>query len=330
MSIPGSTTLPGCARRVDLDPVGVSGPVAALDARPDTAARATALLVPGFTGSKEDFIALLDPLTQAGVRAVAIDQSGQCDTPGTADAGAYSLSGPKGEGYGTSVFASDVRALVRALAAETGAPVHVLGHSFGGHVVRESLLGAQSQATRRGLGAEPAAALPLASVTFLDSGPAAVVGRPSREQLELLLAVEGQVTLGQIHEFNPMDEHPDPQVSTFLLRRWLANHPASVFAIARRLMEEPDRTDELKVLLDTWQLPCLVMTGVDEDVWSAQLLRETADRLGARFALIPDAGHSPNTQQPELVARRLLEFWLGAAPAGPRDRTSAEQGSSAG
>jgi pimeloyl-ACP methyl ester carboxylesterase len=53
------------------------------------------------------------------------------------------------------------------------------------------------------------------------------------------------------------------------------------------------------------------MTGADEDVWSAPLLRETADRLGAEFALIPGAGHSPNTDQPALVAQALLEFWLG-------------------
>jgi pimeloyl-ACP methyl ester carboxylesterase len=53
------------------------------------------------------------------------------------------------------------------------------------------------------------------------------------------------------------------------------------------------------------------MTGADEDVWPTPLLRETADRLGAEFTLIPGAGHSPNTDQPGLVADGLLEFWLG-------------------
>jgi pimeloyl-ACP methyl ester carboxylesterase len=310
VSTPESTTLPRCARRVDLNPVGVYKPVAALEALPDGPATATALLVPGFTGSKEDFLHLLQPLADAGVHAFAIDQSGQCDTPGVDDVLAYSLHGPNGEGYGSSIFATDVRALVYSLAAEARQPVHLLGHSFGGHVVREALLGTRLEYGPYGRPG-PEEPLPVASVTFLDSGPAAVVGKSSRERLELLLSVEGRLTLQQIHEISPVDQHPDPQVSAFLLHRWLANEPASIFAAARRLLDELDLTDELKALLDAWDLRCLIMTGADEDVWSAPLLRETADRLGAEFALIPGAGHSPNTDQPALVAQALLEFWLG-------------------
>ena len=36
----------------------------------------TVLLVPGYTGSKEDFIALLGPLAAAGRRVVAVDLRG--------------------------------------------------------------------------------------------------------------------------------------------------------------------------------------------------------------------------------------------------------------
>ncbi len=315
MSTPESTVLPNCAQRVDL-PLP-DGRLAALEARPDGPAVAAALLVPGFTGSKEDFLHLLETLASAGVRVLAIDQRGQCDSAGLSDPAGYSEHGPEGKGYGTSVFGSDIRALVRRLAEETRRPVHLLGHSFGGYAVREALLGAGDSAEPAGSsaagakGANATAPLPLASVTFLDSGPAAVVGKPSRDRLQLLLSVEGQLTLQQIHELNPMDQHPDPAVSAFLRYRWLANDPASVFAIARRLLAEPDRTDELKALLDAWKLPRLMMTGAEEDVWSAELLQETADRLGATFALIPDAGHSPNTDQPGLVAEHLLEFWLG-------------------
>jgi pimeloyl-ACP methyl ester carboxylesterase len=258
-----------------------------------------ALLVPGFTGSKEDFLALLEPLADAGFRVLTIDQRGQCDSPGLADPAGYAADGPDGEGYGTSVFASDIRDLVRKLAADGTGPVHLLGHSFGGYMVREALLGAASQS-------EP---LPLASVAFLDSGPGAVIGKSSIERLELLLAVEGLLDLQQINELSPVDRHPDPQVRAFLLRRWLSNDPASLFAMARRLLGETDRTGQLRALLDAWNLPCLEMTGADEDVWSAGLVRETAERLGAGFVVIPGAGHSPNTDQPALVAKGLLEFW---------------------
>lgn len=299
MSVPDSTNLPPCARRIELGTAG--GPIAALEAVPDGPTEATALLVPGFTGSKEDFLALLEPLAAAGFRVFSIDQRGQCDSPGLSDPAGYAAGGPGGEGYGTSVFASDIRELVRKLAADGTGPVHLLGHSFGGYTVREALLGAAAEPDR----------LPLASVTFLDSGPGAVIGKSSIERLELLLAVEGMLDLQQLHELSPVDNHPDPQVRAFLLRRWLSNDLSSLYAMARRLLGEPDRTEQLRALLDAWDLPCLEMTGADEDVWSADLVRETAERLGARFTLIPGGGHSPNTDQPALVAKGLLEFWQG-------------------
>ena len=285
--------LPRCVRRIDL-PLG-SGPIAALEARPERQPAATALLVPGFSGSKEDFLPLLEPLADAGLRVVCVDQRGQCDSPGLADPAGY-----PGARYGDGAFGSDVRELVRLLAADGTGPVHLLGHSFGGYAVREGLLGTAAGSR-----------LPLASLTLLDSGPAAVTAPDSRQRLELLLSVEGQLTLRQMHELSPVDEHDDPQVREFLLRRWLANDPASLYAMARQLRDEPDRTDRLKALLTAWELPCLVVSGTEEDVWSAELLRETADRLGAAFMLIADAGHSPNTQQPEALVKALLEFWLG-------------------
>jgi pimeloyl-ACP methyl ester carboxylesterase len=294
VSTPDSMELPRCARRVEL--TTPDGPLAAIEAGPRRPADAAALLVPGFTGSKEDFLPLLAPLADAGVRTLAIDQRGQCDSPGLDDPAGYDP-----QRFGAGCFGADIRALVRSIAADGSGPVHLLGHSFGGHTVREALLGAYADG-------EP---LPLASVTLLDSGPAAVIGKDSRDQLELLLALGGTMTLRQLHELSPVDVHGDPRVREFLLRRWLSNDPASLFAMARRLLAEPDRTDELKAALDGWGLPRLIVTGIDEDVWSAELLRETAVRLDARFTVIPGAGHSPNTQQPELLAKALLEFWLG-------------------
>jgi pimeloyl-ACP methyl ester carboxylesterase len=63
---------------------GGAGPLAALDTGTG-ATRGTALLVAGYTGSKEDFAPLLAPLADAGLRAVAIDQRGQYESPGPDD-----------------------------------------------------------------------------------------------------------------------------------------------------------------------------------------------------------------------------------------------------
>jgi pimeloyl-ACP methyl ester carboxylesterase len=34
-----------------------------------------------------------------------------------------------------------------------------------------------------------------------------------------------------------------------------------------------------------------------------------AQRLGARYEVVPDAAHSPNVENPAATARSLLEFW---------------------
>ena len=70
MSTPVSLTLPDCvtARTISTP----RGGFAALDALPPSRRGgqdgATALLVPGFTGSKEDFLAVLEPLASDGFR----------------------------------------------------------------------------------------------------------------------------------------------------------------------------------------------------------------------------------------------------------------------
>lgn len=137
MSTPPFLTLPRCARALRLSTS--RGGFAALRAEPDGPVRGSALLVPGFTGSKEDFIALLEPLAAAGYRVTAVDQRGQYETGGPDDPAAYAVE----------ALGADVRALTEAVAAD-GGPPHLLGHSFGGQVVREAVLAAPRTARRRG------------------------------------------------------------------------------------------------------------------------------------------------------------------------------------
>src|SRR5512138_3824215 len=104
-----------------------SARVAVLDAVPAAGARATALLVPGFTGSKEDFALILDPLADAGYRVVAVDQPGQHQSPGPEQRSAYT----------TAWLGAVVTEVAEALGDE---PIHLLGHSFGGLVARAAVL----------------------------------------------------------------------------------------------------------------------------------------------------------------------------------------------
>jgi pimeloyl-ACP methyl ester carboxylesterase len=79
------------------------------------------LLVPGWTGSKEDFGPILEPLGEAGYLVTAVDQRGQFRSPFR----------PDGD-YSPIALGNDLRLAAAAL----GGGVHLLGHSFGGLVAR--------------------------------------------------------------------------------------------------------------------------------------------------------------------------------------------------
>src|SRR3954465_13990004 len=162
---------------------GRAGPLAALDTGGE-AVRGTALLVAGYTGSKEDFAPVLAPLADAGYRVVAIDQRGQYESPRPGDPSASSVE----------ELGADVLAVARILRGETGDPLHLLGHSFGGLVTRAAVL------------AEPGT---FSSFTLLGSGPSALTGGRA-ELLDHLgpLLDAGGVQL--VHETLEQVAMPDP------------------------------------------------------------------------------------------------------------------------
>ena len=56
-------------------------------------------------------------------------------------------------------------------------------------------------------------------------------------------------------------------------------------------------------------LPVLVVHGEDDDAWSPAVQADMAERLGAAYAVVPDAVHSPAVEQPEATAKALLAFF---------------------
>lgn len=288
MSTPRSLALPAGARRVELSVS--TGPLAALEAVPaaDLDTHAELVCVPGFTGSKEDFLPMLAPLTRAGVRVLSLDQRGQCDSPGLPPNLPYTL-----RGYG-----EELREVIEQR-ARPGVAVHLLAHSFGGYVARQALLNGP--------------ALPLASVTLLGSGPAAVP-RPAADRVRLFLAISRVMDPVAGNRLLLLDRHPDPAVRAFIRHRIRHNDTRSLRAIARWLLAEPDRVDELAAELRRTALPCLVLCGADERTWSVPEQHAMAERLGAPFAAIPGGGHSVNVDRPERVVEALLAFWARSRP----------------
>lgn len=278
MSRPPTFVPPPCARARVL--ATGRGDFAVLDAAPRTPAHATALLLPGYTGSKEDFVALLEPLTDAGFRVVSVDGLGQYETPGPDQQSAYAQV----------ELARDVLAQADALGAER--PVHLLGHSLGGQIARAAVL---------------LDAAPFRSLTLMSSGPAEIVPAQQKKARMLSDALAG-LTMDEVwtamRELDP-PEDADTDDGEDLRRRWLRHNPAQLIATGAQLSTEPDRVDELAAL----GLPVHVVSGESDDVWPVPSLDAMARRLGARRTVIEGAEHSPNTARPGPTAAALAAFW---------------------
>lgn len=262
------------------------GEFAALDAAPQAQLKGTVLLLPGFTGSKEDFIALHEPLAARGYRTVAVDGRGQ-----------YESDGPEHDetAYAQAELAKDVL----AQAAAVGTPVHLVGHSLGGLVARAAVL------------LDPA---PFASLTLMASGPAQI-STSQQQRVKLLrdaLAVMGMAEVWDaIQAMEPPEEIDTADLDgglddrEDLRRRWLLTRPAQLIATGRQLCTEPDRVAELAAV----RLPKHVLSGAFDDTWPVPLLDDMAVRLKAHRTVVRRAEHSPNTDQPLETARALADFW---------------------
>ncbi|AZM55380.1 alpha/beta hydrolase [Streptomyces sp. WAC 01529] len=264
----------------------------------------TVLLLPGFTGSKEDFIALLEPLAAAGYRAVAVDGRGQYESPGPDDEAAYAQ-----EELARDVLAQ--AAALREAPADAPGPhgeahrpprLHLLGHSLGGQIARAAAL------------LEPRA---FASLTLMSSGPAAITpAQQSRAKIlaDALAALSMDVVWQAMRAMDP----PPPEDtdtggakagggddSEALRARWLRHNPAQLIATSKQLSTEPDRVAELAAAA----LPTHVISGESDDTWPVPLLDDMARRLHAHRTVIQGADHSPNTDRPEETAAALISFW---------------------
>ena len=282
------------------------GSFAALEAVPVPGAceRDAALLVPGYTGSKEDFLTILGQLAAGGRRVVAIDMRGQYETRGTDDL----------DGYSVSAVGSDILAVIRATGAR-----HVLGHSYGGLIAREAVLAGAVLA-----GSELAGSGDVGSLTLMSSGPAALSGRraeilravlaalgaedgdlPDKPQLQAGIAALWQTYL----EPQAVAEGVAEPVLAFLAKRMKSNDPNALLLAARYLLTAADRTPDLARLS---QIPMLVLYGENDDAWPPAVQEDMARRLRARRVCIPCAGHSPAVEAPATTARALTTFWEAA------------------
>lgn len=249
----------------------------------DAVPRTPALLVPGYTGSKEDFLAVLAPLAAAGHAVTAIDLRGQYETPGSDDPHAYELE----------ELAADLLALTDVM----GGAAHLVGHSFGGFVARTAAAAQTGTALR--------------SLTLLDSGPGQVTGEGTRLSLAMLAAALPEHDMETIWLAKRAVEHErgDPELpvdlEAFLHERFVRTHPLSLSVAAEQL---GDPVDRVAVLLRL-QVPLLVLYGSGEDVWAPSEIAAMAHEVAVVGQVIEGAGHSPAVDDPDATAAALLAFW---------------------
>ncbi|MFF5229094.1 alpha/beta fold hydrolase [Dactylosporangium sp. NPDC000521] len=260
------------------------GAVSALRALPPPAADTgvPVVLCPGLIGSKEDFLPLLPALAAAGYRAYAYDYRGHYDVDHTVD---------HTDDHSIRRHAEDLIAVLDAVGG-TEAP-HVVGHSYGGFVVRAAAL-----AQPRRLG----------SAAFIGSGPG-MDGPKHRKILggfDHTLSLQGNAVMWPVvRRLIPED---DVARREFWRTRLRLMRPAFVRGALAALAGESDRADELRAT----RLSLLVMHGHrDRKLWSATEFAGYAERAGATLTVIDGAAHSPNLEQPGVTAEALLRFWAG-------------------
>ena len=249
------------------------------------------LLVHGFTGAKEDFTDWLDPLAELGWHAIAPDQRGH---------GASSQ--PEAEdAYSFEAYATDLLGLLDALRWTTAV---VLGHSMGGMVVQTAALRSPERfaalvlmdTSHRALRAD-AALIDLGIAIARAEGMAAVMAaQDAMQEADPLGTGAGQRVLATREGYREFGE-----------RKMLASSPAMYATMLRLITDAAGGLDRLPDL-GRITVPTLVLVG-DEDAPFLKPSRRMAEAIpGAELVVIPDAGHSPQFENPDAWWSTLTGF----------------------
>ncbi|TFC85205.1 alpha/beta hydrolase [Cryobacterium sp. TmT2-59] len=241
------------------------------------------VLLPGATGSKEDFVLLGPLLADTGFLVESYDLAGQYQS---------AAAGPvDGSPYEYGLFVAD---LIAFLAAGS-TPVHVLGYSFAGIVAelafadRPELFGSLVL-----LGVPPQSGQAFRRVRWI--GALSYVLRPRQ--------IASLIVWGIVSNLNRV---PPGRLALVRLRFAYTNR-RSVDEIVGLLMHVPD----LSALLRHSAIPVLVAVG-HHDLWSTDVHRAFANSIGARFRVYP-TGHSPCETTPHQLARDMLALYRSAEP----------------
>jgi pimeloyl-ACP methyl ester carboxylesterase len=253
------------------------------------------LLVHGFTGAKEDFTPWLDRLAELGWHAVAPDLRGHGASSKPAEESAYSFG----------LLADDVLGLADALGWDRFV---LLGHSMGGMIAQFVACGATARLA--GLILMDTAHGPLDN---LDPGLVEAAVSIVRSQGIGALAdivAERQGPLATPAHRRLVAEQPD--YAEFGDRKLRATSPGLYAAMAPVFPRAADRLENLRELPGT--LPVLVIVGEQDQPFLAPSERMAAAIGNASLAVIPDAGHCPQFENPDAWWKALTGYLADIGP----------------
>lgn len=250
------------------------------------------VLVPGATGSKEDFVLMMPLFAEAGYRVESFDLAGQYES---ASAGPEHLSPPRRH-YDERLFLDDLLAVLDDGAGDA----HVLGYSFAGTLAQLALLERPDR---------------FASLTLLSSPP-----EPGQ-------SFRGVKRIGPLSNFtsprqgaalmlwgirNNLNRVPPGRLA-FVRERFALTRRTSVDDMIGLMMATPDLRERVRAR----PVPKLVAVGA-HDLWPLELHEAYAQAVGARFSVY-ETGHSPCETAPHELTRDMLALFAESGVVPGRD-----------
>jgi len=243
------------------------------------------LLLHGIGGAKEDFAHHLDALSERH-RVVTFDHRGHGESDKPDDERAYSL---------------DRLAVDTACVADAHAlhELRILGHSMGGMVMRRFLLAHPDRAR---------------AVVFMDTSAAA----PPGSDTELVAAASEVVRTGGLAALKQLSDELDllgsesyqrvlaerPGFAEYADYKWHAQSPVMWTTMMHDIVTQPDQLELLAAL----SVPALGIVGDQDSMFLKPMDDIVRTVPGARLVVVPDAGHSPQFENPEAWIAALSEF----------------------
>jgi 3-oxoadipate enol-lactonase len=245
----------------------------------------TLLLVHGFGGAKEDFADQTDALA-ARYHVVAFDLRGHGESDSPTEPSSYTFDR----------LAADVLAVADGVGADQ---FRLLGHSMGGMVARLVVLEHPQR---------------VEALVLMDTSPGPVPGLDAElmEMGAVMALTDGMDELKRVMDaFSPLGTPAyerllaeRPGYREFNDRKWATLSAVMWATLGRAIRDQPDQLAALASV----GCPTLIIVG-EQDEPFVGVSRDMAQTIpGAELAVIPDAGHSPQFENPSAWLAALEGF----------------------